>query len=138
VAPWRYLAPWRHLAPWRYLAPDTRPLQNFVHRLKKNLVPCFFSLHRIGDFLYIEGEAAMVAALAEGKCQMTMVVAYPSKKELKNNIGKRLKYIETSLFGPEYKSNGVIYAANRPHITGLGREFFAKVTMENDLIKKVE
>jgi len=69
---------------------------------------------------------------------MTMVVVYPSKKELKNNIGKRLKYIETSLFGPEYKSNGVIVVANRPHITGLGREFFAKVTMEDDLIKKVE
>lgn len=69
---------------------------------------------------------------------MTMIVEYPSKKELKNNIGKRLKYIETSLFGPEYRSNGVIVVANRPHITGLGREFFAKVTMENDLIKKVE
>ena len=69
---------------------------------------------------------------------MTMIAEYPSKKELKNNIGKRLKYIETSLFGPEYKSNGVIVVANRPHITGLGREFFAKVTMENDLIKKVE
>jgi hypothetical protein len=69
---------------------------------------------------------------------MTMVVVYPSKKELKNNIGKRLKYIETSLFGPEYKSNGVIVVANRPHITRLGREFFAQVTMEDDLIKKVE
>ena len=69
---------------------------------------------------------------------MTMIAEYPSKKELKNNIGKRLKYIETSLFGPEYKSNGVIVVANRPHITGLGREFFAKVTMENDLIKKVD
>ena len=69
---------------------------------------------------------------------MTMIALYPSKKELKNNIGKRLKYIETSLFGPEYKSNGVIVVANRPHITGLGREFFAEVTMEDGLIKKVE
>lgn len=69
---------------------------------------------------------------------MTMIAPYHSKKELKNNIGKRLKYIETSLFSPEYKSNGVIYVSNRPHIIGFGREFFAKVTMENDLIKKVE
>mgnify|MGYP001027555638 FL=1 len=69
---------------------------------------------------------------------MTMIVTYPSKKELKTNIGKHLKYIETSIFGPEYKSNGVIIVANRPHITGLGREFFAEVTMENDLIKGVK
>lgn len=69
---------------------------------------------------------------------MTMVVRYPSKKELKTQIGKHLKYIETSLFGPEYRSNGTIVVANRPHITGLGREFFAEVTMENDLIKGVK
>jgi hypothetical protein len=69
---------------------------------------------------------------------MTMIVTYPSKKELKTQIGKRLRYIETSVFGPEYRSNGKIVVANRPHITGLGREFFAEVTMENDLIKGVK
>ena len=69
---------------------------------------------------------------------MTMIVTYPSKKELKTQIGKRLRYIETSMFGPEYRSNGKIVVANRPHITGLGREFFAEVTMENDLIKGVK
>lgn len=68
---------------------------------------------------------------------MTMIVHYPSKKVLKENIGQRLKYTETSMFGEEYKSNGTFVVANRPHITKLGREFFAKVTMENDLIKKV-
>ena len=68
---------------------------------------------------------------------MTMVVVYPSKKVLKENIGKSLRYIETSMFGPEYKANGTIVVANRPHITGIGREFFAQVTMENGLIKKV-
>ena len=68
---------------------------------------------------------------------MTMVVVYPSKKELKSNVGSRLNYIETSIFGPEYKSNGTITVANRPHITGLGREFFAQVTMQDDLITKV-
>ena len=69
---------------------------------------------------------------------MTMVVRYPSKKELKAQIGKPLRYIETSVFGPEYQSNGTIVVANRPHITGMGREFFAEVIMENDLIKGVK
>ena len=69
---------------------------------------------------------------------MTLVVKYPSKKVLKENIGNRLRYIETSMFGPEYKSNGMLVVANRPHITGQGREFFAQVTMENDLIVKVK
>ncbi len=69
---------------------------------------------------------------------MTLVVKYPSKKVLKENIGNRLRYIETSLFGPEYSENGVLTVANRPHITGLGREFFAQVYMENGLIAKVK
>ena len=69
---------------------------------------------------------------------MTLVVNYPSKKNLKENIGKRLSYIETSIFGNEYESNGLLTVANRPHITGLGREFFAQVTIENDIIVKVK
>lgn len=69
---------------------------------------------------------------------MTLVVKYPSKKVLKENIGKRLRYIETSLFGPEYKSDGMLTVANRPHITGMGREFFANVYIENDIIVKVK
>lgn len=68
---------------------------------------------------------------------MTLVVKYPSKKELKARIGEPLRYIETSLFGPEYRPDGVLVVANRPHITRMGREFFAQVTMENGLIKKV-
>lgn len=68
---------------------------------------------------------------------MTMVVVYPSKKELKASVGQRLRYIETSLFGPQYRDNGTIVVANRPHITKMGREFFAEVTMTNGLITKV-
>jgi hypothetical protein len=70
---------------------------------------------------------------------MTMlVVGYKSKKELKENIGKPLKYRETSMFGPEYKPNGTFVVAHRPAITRLpGREFFAEVTMENGLISSV-
>jgi hypothetical protein len=69
---------------------------------------------------------------------MTMIVHYPSKKDLKTRIGEPLRYTETSLFGPEYRPDGVLTVANRPHITGLGREFFARVTMEAGHIKGVE
>jgi len=68
---------------------------------------------------------------------MTMVVVYPSKKNLKECVGQKLKYIETSIFGPQYQENGVLTVANRPHITNMGREFFARVTMINGLISKV-
>ena len=67
-----------------------------------------------------------------------LVFVYPTKKELKTRIGQPLKYIETSMFGDEYKSNGVLVGANRPHITGIGREFFAKVTMKDGMIARVE
>ena len=69
---------------------------------------------------------------------MTLVVKYPSKKVLKESLGQRLKYTETSLFGPEYRSDGWLTVANRPHITGLGREFFAQVKMESGLIAAVK
>lgn len=68
---------------------------------------------------------------------MTLIAVYPSKKELKQSIGKKLKFIETSFFGDEYKPNGNLVVANRPHITGIGREFFAQVTMKDGLIQKV-
>jgi len=67
-----------------------------------------------------------------------IVFVYTSKKILKENIGKPLRYIETSLFGPEYRRDGTLTGANRPHITGIGREFFANVVMENGLIKSVK
>ena len=63
---------------------------------------------------------------------------YETKKELKENIGKHLDYIETSIFGEEYLRTGVLVGANRPHITHKGREFFAQVTMENGYIKSVK
>lgn len=69
---------------------------------------------------------------------MTMLALYASKKDLKAAIGQPLRYEETSMFGEEYKANGSFAVANRPHLTGMGREFFAEVTMQNGLIKKVE
>ena len=67
-----------------------------------------------------------------------LVFNYPRKKVLKENIGKPLKYIETSIFGAEYLSDGVMVGANRPHITGIGREFFAEVSMQDGKIVKVK
>jgi len=67
-----------------------------------------------------------------------IIFNYPSKKVLKENVGKPLDFIETSMFGNEYLTDGVLTGANRPHITGIGREFFANVTMENGLIKSVK
>ena len=67
-----------------------------------------------------------------------LVFDYASKKDLKQNIGQPLRYIETSIFGVEYLRDGVLYGANRPHITGHKREFFARVVMRDGLIAKVE
>ena len=67
-----------------------------------------------------------------------LILNYKSKKELKEQLGKHLDYTETSMFGPEYKPDGVIVGSNRPYTTNNeGREFFAEVTLKNNLIKKV-
>ena len=67
-----------------------------------------------------------------------IVFNYPSKKVLKENVGQPLQYIETSMFGEEYVRDGQLTGANRPHITGLGREFFAVVTMRDGKIAGVK
>ena len=69
---------------------------------------------------------------------MTMIVLYPTKKELKDSIGEPLKYQETSMFGNEYRSNGSFSGCNRPHLTGFKREFFARITMVDGKISRVE
>jgi len=67
-----------------------------------------------------------------------LIARYASKKECKENIGKPLRYIETSMFGEEYKPNGVLTVANRPNITKLGREWFGNITMKDGLIAAVK
>ena len=68
-----------------------------------------------------------------------MILNYASKKDLKSCIGKKLDYTETSMFGEEFKANGSFSGSNRPSITRIkGREFFARVTMRDGLIAKVE
>ena len=69
-----------------------------------------------------------------------MIFNYESKKQMKECIGQPLRYTETSFFGEEYESNGSFIGCNRPTLPeGTGtREFFANVTMEDNLIKEVE
>ena len=67
-----------------------------------------------------------------------IILNYRSKKALRENIGCPLNYIETSMFGVEYMADGTLTGANRPHITGKGREFFARVTMRDGLIATVK
>ena len=66
-----------------------------------------------------------------------MLALYPSKKDLKAAVGQPLRYRETSLFGEEYRADGKFAVANRPSLTGMGREFFAEVTMVGGKIAKV-
>jgi hypothetical protein len=63
-----------------------------------------------------------------------LVALYPTKKALKNSIGKALKYQETFCFGPEYKSNGK-FAVVGP--SAHNRKWYATVTMQNDRMVKV-
>lgn len=63
-----------------------------------------------------------------------MGASYKTKKALKEAVGKPLRYVETSMFGPEYRSNGKFCVVGP---SPYDRKWFASVTMENDLIKKV-
>jgi hypothetical protein len=66
---------------------------------------------------------------------MTLAASgYKTKKALKESIGKPLGYNETSMFGPEYKSNGK-FAVVGP--SAYERKWFAEVTMVDGKIAKV-
>jgi hypothetical protein len=63
-----------------------------------------------------------------------MGATYKTKKDLKAAIGQPLRYIETSFFGPEYKSDGTFCVVG-PSPTE--RKWYAQVTMVNGLIAKI-
>lgn len=66
---------------------------------------------------------------------MTLAASgYKTKKALKEAVGKRLNYSETSMFGPEYKANGE-FAVVGP--SAYERKWFATVKMVDGLIAKV-
>jgi hypothetical protein len=68
-----------------------------------------------------------------------MLVHYQTERELKANFGKPLRYTETFMFGRQNSDNGVLTVAHRPHLDGgKGREFFARVTIKDGLIARVE
>lgn len=62
------------------------------------------------------------------------VQGYKTKKELKAAVGQKLRFIETSHFGPEYKPDGDLFVVGP---SPYERKWFAKVTMENGLIRRV-
>jgi len=64
-----------------------------------------------------------------------LVGTYKTKKELKESVGKRLNYAEISFFGPEYASNGVFSLVGP---SASIRKWYATVTMNDDIIMKVE
>lgn len=63
-----------------------------------------------------------------------MAALYPTKKALKESVGKPLRYRETSLFGAEFRENGR-FAVVGP--SEYQRKWFAQVTMVDGLIAKV-
>ena len=65
---------------------------------------------------------------------MALVARYKFKKQLKESAGKSLRFQETSIFGNEYKSDGK-FAVVGPE--AYQRNWYAEVTMANDVIKKV-
>ena len=63
-----------------------------------------------------------------------MVANYKTKKALKEAIGGPLNYSETSIFGPEFRPHGSFCVVGP---SAYNRKWFAQVTMEGCLIKKV-
>lgn len=63
---------------------------------------------------------------------MTIQLYYKTKKDLKNNIGSELDYSETNIFKDEYKENGIVIGCD------VERKWFAKVTIKNNIIERVQ
>jgi hypothetical protein len=60
--------------------------------------------------------------------------SYKTKKELKENVGQPLRYVETSMFGFEYKRDGKFCVVGpSPYV----RKWYATVTMKDGKIEKV-
>jgi hypothetical protein len=64
-----------------------------------------------------------------------LAASYKTKKQLKESVGKSLRYVETSMFGAEYKDNGKFCVVGP---SAYDRKWYAEITMENGLIKSVK
>lgn len=72
---------------------------------------------------------------ARNKGWSMLAASYPTKKALKESVGKPLRYQETSIFGEEYKSNGTFAVVGpAPYV----RKWYAQVTMKDGKIEKVK
>jgi hypothetical protein len=64
-----------------------------------------------------------------------MGATYLSKKALKESVGKPLHYVETSMFGEEYRADGTFCVVGpSPYV----RKWFAEITMKDGLIARVK
>ena len=64
-----------------------------------------------------------------------MGASYKTKKDLKAAVGQSLRYVETSMFGAEYKENGQFCVVGPCAHTN--RKWYATVIMQDGLIAKV-
>lgn len=63
-----------------------------------------------------------------------MGASYPTKKACKEAIGQEPKFIETSVFGPEYNGDGTyVVVGPDPYC----RKWYAQVTVKDGVIAKV-
>jgi hypothetical protein len=65
-----------------------------------------------------------------------MGASYKTKKDLKAAIGQRLRYVETSIFGDEYRDTGKFCVVGPCAHTN--RKWFAEVTMADGKIARVK
>lgn len=66
---------------------------------------------------------------------MMGVYGYAKKKDLKASIGKRLQYVETSMFGAEFKATGTNTVVGPDAYNK--RDWYATVTTVDGIITKV-
>lgn len=67
---------------------------------------------------------------------MLGVYGYKTKKQLRESVGQQLQYVETSMFGSEFKPNGNNVVVGPDAYNGRG--WYADVTCSNGVITKVK
>ena len=67
---------------------------------------------------------------------MMGVYGYKTKKSLKESVGKPFQYVETSLFGEEFKPNGDNTVVGPDAYSK--RDWYATVTCKDGIIVKVK
>ncbi len=81
----------------------------------------------------VDSTVAMNYLLNHGGSMMS--ASYKTKKDLKAAVGQELKYVETSLFGEEYKPNGTFCVVGP---SAYQRKWYAEITMKDGKIERVK